>query len=30
MIKVTIREEKEYMILSLDDKKDKPKPINEH
>jgi hypothetical protein len=30
MIKVIIKNEEKYMILSLRDKKDEPKPINEH
>jgi hypothetical protein len=30
MMKVTIKEEEEYMILSLKDKKDELKPINEY
>jgi hypothetical protein len=30
MIKIIIRDEEEYVILSLEDKKDEPKPINEY
>jgi hypothetical protein len=30
MIKVTIKNEEEYIVLFLGDKKDEFKPINEH
>jgi hypothetical protein len=30
IIKVTIKKEEGYMVLSLGDKKNKPKPINRH